>query len=111
LQKNAASFAGGGNADHQYNKVLVRAVVFGVMAARFRLVMFGVAGVTMRAMRMVRRFIVIASFMVLGGFTVVLGRLLVMFSSLMMMLYARVVAHDSLPVQFSANGGMIRQAI
>jgi hypothetical protein len=48
---------------------------------------------------------------VLGGFTVVLGRLLVMFSSLMMMLYARVVAHDSLPVQFSGNGGMIRQAI
>jgi hypothetical protein len=83
----------------------VLAVMFGVMAAGLIMVMFGVAGVTMGAVRMVRRFFVIASFMVLGGFTVMLGRVLVMFGSLMMVLYARMVAHDSLPVRFHVTTG------
>jgi hypothetical protein len=46
----------------------------------------------------VRRLIVIAGFMMLGGFAVMLRRVLVMFGGLVMMLDACVVAHGALPV-------------
>jgi hypothetical protein len=73
--------------------MLVRAVMFGVMTAGLIMVMFGMAGVTMRAVGMVRRFFMIASFVILGGFTVMLGRMLVMFGGLLVMLDARMVVH------------------
>jgi hypothetical protein len=62
--------------------------MFGVIATGFDMVMFGMAGVTVGAVGMVRRFFMIASFMMPGGFTVMLGRMLVMFGGLVMMLYA-----------------------
>ena len=82
----------------------MRAVVFGVMTAGLRVVMFGVARVTMSTVRMVRRLLVIARFVMLGGFTVMLGSQFVMFGGLLMMFYARMVAHDSLPVRFHVTG-------
>jgi hypothetical protein len=75
------------------------AVVLGVMAARLDMVMFGVAGMPVRAMGMMRRLFVIAGFMVLGGFAVMLGRVLVMFGGFVMMLHALMLAHISLPVR------------
>jgi hypothetical protein len=75
------------------------AVVLGVMAARLDMVMFGVAGMPVRAMGMMRRLFVIAGFMVLGGFAVMFGRVLVMFGGFVMMLDALMLAHISLPVR------------
>ena len=89
----------------------MRAVVFGVMTAGLHVVMFGVAGVTVRAMGMVSGLFVIAGFMMLGSFAMVSCGMLVMFGSLMMVLDACVVAHNSLPVRFHVNGMMSSQAI
>jgi hypothetical protein len=89
----------------------VRAVVFGVVTAGLHVVMFGVAGVTMSTVRMVRCLLVIARVMMLGGFTMMLGGQFVMFGGLLMMLYARMVAHNSLPIRFHVNGMMSSQAI
>jgi hypothetical protein len=75
------------------------AVVLGVMAARLDMVMFGVAGMPMRAMGVMGRLLVIAGFMVLGGFAVMLGRVLVMLGGLVMMIHALMLAHISLPVR------------
>jgi hypothetical protein len=78
----------------------VLAVLLGVMAARLDMMMFGVAGVPVRGMGMMRRLFVIAGFVVLGGFAVMPGRVLVMFGRLVMMLHALMVAHISLPVRW-----------
>ena len=74
------------------------AVVLGVMPARLGVVMLGMAGVTMGAVRVMRRLVVIAGFVVLGGFAVMTRRVFVMLSCLVMMLNACVVAHGDLPV-------------
>ncbi len=74
------------------------AVVLGVMPARLGVVMLGMAGVTMGAVRVMRRLVVIAGFVVLGGFAVMTRRVLVMLSCLVVMLNACVVAHEDLPV-------------
>ena len=62
--------------------------MLGVVTAGLDMVMFGMAGVTMRGMRMMRRLVVIAGFVMLGGFAVMLGGVLVMLRSLMMVLDA-----------------------
>ena len=71
--------------------------MFGVMAAGFDMMMFGVTGVAMRAVGVVRGLFVIAGFMMLGGFAVMLRCMLVMFGSLVMVLYVLVLAHDFSP--------------
>ncbi len=68
------------------------------MPARLGVVVLGMAGMAMGAVRVVRRLLVIALFVMLGGFAVVPRRVLVMLSCLVMMLNACVVAHDDLPV-------------
>ena len=75
------------------------AVMLGVMAAGLGMMFLGVAGVAMRAVRVMGRFFVIAGFMMLGGFAMMFRRVLVVFSGLVMVLDACVVGHDSLPVQ------------
>ncbi len=70
-----------------------------VMAAGLGMMFFGVAGVPVGAMGVVRCLLVIAGLMVLGGFAVVLRCLLVVFGGLVMVLDACVVSHISLPVQ------------
>ena len=71
--------------------------MLGVMTAGFDMMMLGVAGVTMRAVRMMSRLFVIAGFMMPGSFAVVLGGMLVVFGSLVVMLDACVVGHISSP--------------
>ena len=71
--------------------------MFGVMTAGFGVVMFGVAGVAMCAVGVMRRLFVIAGFMMLGGFAMVLRSMLVMFGRLVVVLDACVVAHVSSP--------------
>jgi hypothetical protein len=73
------------------------AVVRGVMTARLDVMMFSVAGMTVGSVGVVRRLFVIAGFVVLGGFTVVLGSMLVMFGGLGVMLDVGVVTHRALP--------------
>jgi hypothetical protein len=72
---------------------LVLAVMLGVMTACLDMVMFGMAGMTVGAVGVVRCLFVIAGLMMLGGFTMVLGCVLVMFGGLVMMVDACVVAH------------------
>ena len=70
------------------------AVVLGVMTAGLGMMLFGVAGVAVSGVGVVRRLLVIAGFMVLGGFAVMLGSMFVVFGRLVMMvLDACVVAH------------------
>jgi hypothetical protein len=76
----------------------VLAVMGGVVTARLGVVMFGVAGMTVRGMGVVRRLFVIAGFVMLGGFAVMLCRMLVMLGGLLMMLDVGVFAHVALPV-------------
>jgi hypothetical protein len=85
--------------------------MLGVVTAGFRVMLFGVTGMSVSAVRMVCRFFVIASFVMLGGFAMMLRRVLVMFGSLVMMLYACVIAHVCSPGFVSRNSGMIRLAI
>ncbi|UFX43159.1 hypothetical protein HAP47_0028600 [Bradyrhizobium sp. 41S5] len=73
------------------------AVVLGVMPARLGVVMLGVAGVTVGAVRVMRRLVVVAGFVVLGGFAVMTRRVLVVLSCLVVMLNACVVAHEESP--------------
>jgi hypothetical protein len=77
--------------------MLAVAVMLGVMTAGFDMVMLGMAGVAMRAVRMMSRLFVIAGFMMLGSFAMVLRGMLVMFGRLVMMLDACVVGHVSSP--------------
>ena len=71
----------------------------GVMTAGLDMMMFGVAGVTVRGVGMVRGLFVIAGFVMPGGFAVMLRRMLVVLGRLMMVVDVGVVAHDSLPVR------------
>jgi hypothetical protein len=73
------------------------AVMFGVMTAGFGVVMFGVAGVAIRAVGVMGGLFVIAGFMMLGSFAMVLRGMLVMFGRLVVVLDACVVAHISSP--------------
>ena len=72
------------------------AVLFGVMTAGLGMMLFGVAGVAMRAVGVVCGLLVVAGFVMLGGFAVMLGRVLVMFGRLVVM-FDCLVAHVSLP--------------
>jgi hypothetical protein len=76
----------------------VLSVMLGVVAAGFGVMLFGMAGMAVGGVGVVGRLIVIAGFMMLGGFAVMLRRVLVMFGGLVMMLDACVVAHGALPV-------------
>ena len=80
-------------------KKLVLAVMGGVVTARLGVVMFGVAGMTVRGMGVVRRLLVIAGFVMLGGFAMVLGGMLVMLGGLVVMIDVGVFAHVALPVR------------
>ena len=71
--------------------------MLGVMTAGLGMMLFGVAGMTVSAVGVVRRLFVIAGFVVFGGFTVVLGSMLVMFGGLGVMLDVGVVTHRALP--------------
>jgi hypothetical protein len=75
----------------------VLAVQFGVVTAGFRMMLFGVAGVAMRGVGVMRCLFVVASFVMLGGFAMMLRRVLVMLGSLVMMLNACVIAHNCSP--------------
>jgi hypothetical protein len=67
-------------------------VMLGVMTARLGMVFFGVAGMTMRAVGVMRGLLVIAGFVMFGGFAVMLGGVLVMFGGLVVMVDG-VLAH------------------
>ena len=73
------------------------AVMGGVVAARLGVVMFGVAGMAVRGMGVVRRLFVIAGFVMLGGFAVMFCSMLVMLGGLVVMLDVGVFAHVALP--------------
>ena len=76
------------------------AVVLGVMTAGLGVVMLGMAGVTVRTMGMVSCLFVMTGLMVFGGLAMMLCSLLVMFSSLVMVVFhACVFAHASLPIR------------
>lgn len=85
------------------------AVVLGVMPARLGVVVLGMAGMAMGAVGVMRRLVVVAGFVVLGGFAVMTRRVLVMLSCLVMMLNACVVAHDDLPVWRVKSAILTRQ--
>jgi len=61
-------------------------MMLGVQLARFRCVMRGMEMMPMRGMRMMRRLVGIAALVVLGGVTVMLGRLGVVMGGLFVML-------------------------
>jgi hypothetical protein len=81
----------------------VFAVEFSVMTAGFRMMFFGVAGMTVGAVRMMRRLLVMASFVMLGSFAMMLRGMLVMFGGFMMVLDACVTAHVCSPGLVSPN--------
>ena len=85
------------NATPRYQSFLVLAVLFGVMTACLGMMFFGMAGVAMRAVGVMRRFLVIAGFMVFGGFAVMFCRVFVVLGGLVMVLDACVVAHVFAP--------------
>jgi hypothetical protein len=82
----------------QPKDISVRAVMLGVMTAGLDMMVFGMAGMAMGAVGVMRRLFVIAGLMVFGRFTVMLRGMFVVFSGLVMVLYACVVAHNTLPV-------------
>jgi hypothetical protein len=65
----------------------------GVMPARLVMMMLGMAGMAMGAVGVMRRLLVIAGFVMFGGFAVMLRGMLMVLGSLVMVLYAFVVAH------------------
>jgi hypothetical protein len=67
--------------------------MFSVMTARLGMVLFGMAGMAVGGVGVVRGLLVIAGLMMLGGFAMMLGGMFVVFGSLMMVLDACVVAH------------------
>jgi hypothetical protein len=68
-----------------------------VMPACFSVVFFRVTGVTMRGVSVVSGLFVVASFMVLGCFLVMLGRMLMMLGGFSVM-FNSLLTHLSLPV-------------
>jgi hypothetical protein len=77
----------------------VLTVVGGVVTARLDMMMFGVGGVTVGRVGVMRRFFMIAGFMMLSGLAVMVGGMLVMFGGLVMMLDMGVFTHVALPVR------------
>jgi hypothetical protein len=75
------------------------AVMGGVVTARLGVVMFGVAGMTVRGVGVVRRLFVIAGLVMLGGLAVMLGGMLVMLGGLVVVIDVGVFAHVALPVR------------
>ena len=75
------------------------AVMGGVVTARLGVMVFGVAGMTVRGVGVVRRLLVIAGFVVLRGFAMMLGGMLVMLGGLVMMLDTLACAHILLPAE------------
>jgi hypothetical protein len=71
------------------------AVHFGVVPACLGMMMFGVAGVSVGGMGMMRRLLVLAGLVALRRFTMMFGRVLVMLGGLVMVLGALVLAHVS----------------
>jgi hypothetical protein len=78
--------------------ISVRAVMLGVVTAGLDMMVFGMAGMAMGAVGVMRRLFVIAGLMVFGRFAVMLRGVFVMFGGLVMVLYACVIAHNALPV-------------
>ena len=74
-----------------------------VMTAGLDMVMFGMAGVTVGGVGVMRSLFVIAGFMMPGGFAVVLRRVLVVLGGFVMVIDVGVVAHGSLPVRGSTS--------
>jgi hypothetical protein len=85
-------------------------VKLGVMPARLVVMMLGMAGMAMGAVGVMRPLLVIAGFVVLGGFAVMFRGLLVMFGGLLMMLYALVVAHVFSPGLVTLSNHRLRNA-
>ena len=80
--------------------------MLGVVTAGLDMMMFGMAGMTVGAVGVVRRLLVVAGFMMLGCLTMMLRRMLVMFGGLVMMvLDACVFAHFALPVGLCETRG------
>jgi hypothetical protein len=74
------------------------AVLLGVMTARLYMMMLGVAGMAVGGVRMMRRLLVIAGLVMLGGLPMMLCRMFVVLGRLLVMLDALMFAHISLPV-------------
>jgi hypothetical protein len=74
-------------------------VMGGVVTARLDVVMFGVAGVAVRGVGMVRRLFMIAGLVMFGGLAMMLRGMLVMLGGLVVMIDVGVFAHAALPVR------------
>ena len=74
------------------------AVLRSVMPARLDVMMLGVAGMAVGGVRVVRRLLVIAGLVMLGGFAMMLCCMLMVLGRLVVMLHALMFAHISLPV-------------
>ena len=74
------------------------AVLRGVMPARLDVMMLSVAGMAVGGVRVVRRLLVIAGLVMLGGFAMMLCCMLMVLGRLVVMLHALMLAHISLPV-------------
>ena len=66
---------------------LVLAVMLSVMTAGLDMMMFGMAGMAVGAVGVVRRLLVIAGFMMLGGFTMMFRGVFVVFGSLVVLVF------------------------
>ncbi len=71
--------------------------MLGVVTARLGVVLFGVAGVAMGGVGVMRRLLVVAGFVMPGGFAMMLGSVLVMFGSLVVVFDVGVFAHVDSP--------------
>jgi hypothetical protein len=76
----------------------VLAVLRSVMPARLDVMMLSVAGMAVGGVRVVRRLLVIAGLVMLGGFAMMLCCMLMVLGRLVVMLHALMLAHVSLPV-------------
>ena len=74
------------------------AVLRSVMPARLDVMMLGVAGMAVGGVRVMRRLLVIAGLVMLGGFAMMLCCMLMVLGRLVVMLDALMFAHVSLPV-------------
>ncbi|WGS01531.1 hypothetical protein MTX26_12235 [Bradyrhizobium sp. ISRA443] len=96
--KNAAPLRGRQTLLTQYWNRSMLAVALGVMPAGLGVVMLGMACMAIGAMRVVRRLLMIAGFVVPGSFAVMVRRVFVMLGRLVVMLNACAVAHRALQV-------------
>ena len=93
----AAPFDGSGPTQRLRTSLIVGSGLSGVVAARLDVMLFGMTGMAMGRVCMVRRLLVIAGFMMLGGLAMVLGGMLVMFGGLVVVLDALMLAHVASP--------------